>query len=218
VLVSSPAESVRSSSVSASFSFSSVSQADSLQLAPLRFRRSSSSGCWCFPLAARCPARDGLPSCENKAGAFDMRLLSMGLRNTSLSPAEASASAAVVLVFLFFLVCCSLSPAHSLLLLSWVEHRLRSWLCLLLLWVSSFREHQPTGCPACLLDWQGFESSASPTGCRAGLGPGARRKPVGWLWRGKTPRWGERSAPPRSGAYAKQEGPDRALKTHLRCN
>jgi hypothetical protein len=139
-LVSSPAESVRSSSVSASFSFSSVSQADSLQLAPLRFRRLSSSGCWCFALAARCPARDGLPSCENEAGAFDMRLLSMGLQNTSLSPAEASASAAVVLVFPFS---CPLAAS------SWVEHRLRprSWLCLLLLWISLFREHQQLAAP-----------------------------------------------------------------------
>ena len=86
-------------------------------MAPLRFRCLSSSGCWCFPPAARCPARDGLPSCENEAGAFDMRLLSMGLRNTSLSPAEASASAAVALVFLGsrFVVPFCLPPAHQLL-------------------------------------------------------------------------------------------------------
>ena len=46
-----------------------------------------------------------------------MRLLSMGLRNTSLSPAEASASAAVALVFLGsrFVVPFCLPPAHQLL-------------------------------------------------------------------------------------------------------
>ena len=197
-------------------------------MAPLRFRCLSSSGCWCFPPAARCPARDGLPSCENEAGAFDMRLLSMGLRNTSLSPAEASASAAVALVFLGsrFVVPFCLPPAHQLLFVrvtSAVEFVLwpstlafflarasANWFLLRLLAPLLLR----------LLGLQGFESWAWwGRGAGGGRNTGRRRiRRVGCG--GCMPRagGGGQRAPPRSGAYARQEAPVRALKTHLRCN
>ena len=57
-----------------------------------------------------------------------------------------------------------------------------------------------------------------------GRGPEHRTQanPVSWLRRVYAARWGggggQQRAPPRSGAYARQEAPVRALKTHLRCN
>jgi hypothetical protein len=68
------------------------------------------------------------------------------------------------------------------------------------------------------LDWQGFESWEF--GERAGLGREHGRITQGVAAAGRAfclvGGGALQRAPPRSGAYARQEGPGRALKTHLR--
>jgi hypothetical protein len=120
----------------------------------------------------------------------------MGLRNTSLSPAEASASAAVALVFLGsrFVVPFCLPPAHQLLFVcvtSAVEF---------VVWPSTstlafFLARAPAKWLFRLLQMLLMDCKAlslgEPSGAGAG-GPeyGTQANPAGWLRRVNAARWG----------------------------